>query len=195
HVAEIAFENEFVTETREVDHGTVTYLEKIEFLQPNLLAAHSVWVNDTEIGFLSKAGVKVSHCPATAMRMLGFSPVKEMLDAGIFVSPWMYLASLVNKGRETYLTGTTDPAALPAQTVLKMATINGAKSVSWDNEISSIEVSKKADMVIVDPFSWSMLPGQVFLLAKEASHELLNRAGITIPSRMNFIGFCTFLVR
>ncbi|KAI3977217.1 hypothetical protein MKX01_035947 [Papaver californicum] len=240
HVAEIAFENEFVKKTREVDHGTVKYLEKIGLLQPNLLAAHSVWVNDTEIGFLSKAGVKVSHCPAAAMRMLGFAPVKEMLDAGICVSlgtdgapsnnrmsmvDEMYLASLVNKGRETYLKGTTDPTALPAETVLKMATINGAKSVSWDNEIGSLEVSKKADMVIVDPFSWSMLPvhdcisslvyslrtenieavmcngqwimkdrkivnideGQVFSLAKEASHELLMRAGITIPSRMNFI--------
>ncbi|XP_026377293.1 uncharacterized protein LOC113271613 isoform X2 [Papaver somniferum] len=240
HVAEIAYENEFVTKTREVDHGTVTYLEKIELLQPNLLAAHSVWVNDTEIGFLSKAGVKVSHCPAAAMRMLGFAPVKEMLDAGICVSlgtdgapsnnrmsivDEMYLASLINKGRETYLKGTTDPTALPAETVLKMATINGAKSVLWDNEIGSLEVSKKADMVIVDPFSWSMLPvhdcisslvysfrtenieavmcngqwimkdrkivnideGQVFSLAKEASQELLKRAGITIPSRMNFI--------
>ncbi|MCL7037244.1 hypothetical protein MKW94_028053 [Papaver nudicaule] len=240
HVAEIAYENEFVTETREVDHGTVTYLEKIELLRPNLLAAHSVWVNDTEIGFLSKAGVKVSHCPAAAMRMLGFAPVKEMLDAGICVSlgtdgapsnnrmsmvDEMYLASLINKGRETYLKGTTDPTALPAETVLKMATINGAKSVLWDNEIGSLEVCKKADMVIVDPFSWSMLPvhdcisslvyslrtenieavmcngqwimkdrkivnideGQVFSLAKEASHELLKRAGITIPSRMNFI--------
>ncbi|KAI3843956.1 hypothetical protein MKW92_010085 [Papaver armeniacum] len=240
HVAEIAYENEFVTKTREVDHGTVTYLEKIELLQPNLLAAHSVWVNDTEIGFLSKAGVKVSHCPAAAMRMLGFAPVKEMLDAGICVSlgtdgapsnnrmsivDEMYLASLINKGREAYLKGTTDPTALPAETVLKMATINGAKSVLWDNEIGSLEVCKKADMVIVDPFSWSMLPvhdcisslvyslrtenieavmcngqwimkdrkivnieeGQVFSLAKEASQELLKRAGITIPSRMNFI--------
>ncbi|KAI3920312.1 hypothetical protein MKW92_006282 [Papaver armeniacum] len=240
HVAEIAYENEFVTKTREVDHGTVTYLEKIELLQPNLLAAHSVWVNDTEIGFLSKAGVKVSHCPAAAMRMLGFAPVKEMLDAGICVSlgtdgapsnnrmsivDEMYLASLINKGRETFLKGTTDPTALPAETVLKMATINGAKSVLWDNEIGSLEVCKKADMVIVDPFSWSMLPvhdcisslvyslrtenieavmcngqwimkdrkivnieeGQVFSLAKEASQELLKRAGITIPSRMNFI--------
>ncbi|KAI3890185.1 hypothetical protein MKW92_052519 [Papaver armeniacum] len=239
HVAEIAYENEFVTKTREVDHGTVTYLDKIELLQPNLLAAHSVWVNDTEIGFLSKAGVKVSHCPAAAMRMLGFAPVKEMLDAGICVSlgtdgapsnnrmsivDEMYLASLINKGRETYLKGTTDPTALPAETVLKMATINGAKSVLWDNEIGSLEVCKKADMVIVDPFSWSMLPvhdcisslvyslrtenieavmcnGQwimkdrkivnieevSFLTSKRSSQELLKRAGITIPSRMNFI--------
>ena len=39
-----------------------------------------------QIEFLCKGGVKVSHCPASAMRMLGFAPVKEMLDAGICVS-------------------------------------------------------------------------------------------------------------
>lgn len=39
-----------------------------------------------QLSFLSRAGVKVSHCPAAAMRMLGFAPIKEMLDAGICVS-------------------------------------------------------------------------------------------------------------
>ncbi|KAG0456237.1 hypothetical protein HPP92_024025 [Vanilla planifolia] len=70
----------------------------------------------------------------------------------------MYLASLINKGREAYTRGTTNPTALPAEVILKMATINGAKSVLWDNEIGSIEVGKKADIVIINPFSWSMLP-------------------------------------
>ncbi|KAF5180670.1 hypothetical protein FRX31_029743, partial [Thalictrum thalictroides] len=70
----------------------------------------------------------------------------------------MYLASLINKGREAFTKGMTDPTALPAETILKMATINGAESVLWENEIGSLEVRKKADLVIVNPFSWSMLP-------------------------------------
>ncbi|KAF9622338.1 hypothetical protein IFM89_031141 [Coptis chinensis] len=240
HVAEIPYENQLVVDTREVDHGTVTYLEKINFLQGNLLAAHSVWVSEAEIDLLSKAEVKVSHCPAAAMRMLGFAPIKEMMDSGICVSlgtdgapsnnrmsivDEMYLASLVNKGREAYIKGTTDPTALPAETILKMATINGAKSVLWDNEIGSLQIRKKADLIIVDPFSWSMVPvndcisslvysmrteniesvmcnglwvmknrkiltvneGDVLLSAKKASNELLKRAGIVIPNRMNVI--------
>jgi hypothetical protein len=40
-----------VMDTRKVDHGTVTYLEKIEFLQNNLLSAHTVWVNSTEVNY------------------------------------------------------------------------------------------------------------------------------------------------
>lgn len=173
HVAEIPFENEHVRDTREIEHGTVTFLNKVGLLRSNLLAAHSVWLNEAEIGFFSNGGVKVSHCPAAAMRMLGFSPVKEMLDAGICVSigtdgapsnnrmsmvDEMYLASLINKGRQAYISGTTDPTAIPAETVLKMATINGAKSVLWDDQIGSLEIGKKADLIIVDPFSWNMLP-------------------------------------
>ncbi|PKU87368.1 uncharacterized protein LOC110103880 isoform X4 [Dendrobium catenatum] len=173
HVAEIPYENELVMDTRQVDHGTVSYLETIGLLGSNLLAAHSVWVDEDEIGLLAKADVKVSHCPAAAMRMLGFCPIKEMLDLGVCVSlgtdgapsnnrmsivDEMYLASLINKGREAYIKGTTNPTALPAEVVLKMATINGAKSVLLDNEIGSIEIGKKADMVIINPFSWSMLP-------------------------------------
>ncbi|GLT38842.1 hypothetical protein SLA2020_130630 [Shorea laevis] len=240
HVAEIPYENDLVMGTRKVDHGTVTFLNKIDFLQDNLLAAHTVWVNNTEIDLLSRAGVKVSHCPAAAMRMLGFCPVREMLDAGICVSlgtdgapsnnrmsivDEMYLASLINKGREVYANGTTDPTALPAETVLKMATINGAKSVLWDNEIGSLEVGKKADLVVVNPFSWPMVPihdcisslvycmrtenvvsvicngkwimkdkkilnlneEEVISAAKQASSELLRRAGIKIPTRMSVL--------
>lgn len=59
----------------------------------------------------------------------------------------MYLASLVNKGREVYACGTTDPTALPAETVLRMATINGSKSVLWNEEIGSLEVGKKVSII------------------------------------------------
>lgn len=240
HVAEIPYENQLVADVHKVNHGTVTYLDNIAFLQNNLLAAHSVWVDDNEISLLSRGGVKVSHCPAAAMRMLGFAPVREMLDAGICVSlgtdgapsnnrmsivDEMYLASLINKGREAYANGTTDPTVLSAETILRMVTVNGAKSVLWDDELGSLEVGKKADIVVVNPSTWSMVPihdcisnvvycmrtenvvsvmcnglwimknkkiinvdeEEVILKAKEASVEILKRAGIKLPTRMNVI--------
>ncbi|KAH6770347.1 ATP synthase D chain [Perilla frutescens var. hirtella] len=79
HVAEILYENQLVVERKGVGHGTVTYLDKIKLLQLNLLAAHTVWVNEHE---LSRAGVKVLHCPAATMRMLGFASIKEMINTG-----------------------------------------------------------------------------------------------------------------
>jgi cytosine/adenosine deaminase-related metal-dependent hydrolase len=117
--------------------------------------------------------VKVSHCPAAAMRMLGFAPIQEMQSAGVCVSlgtdgapsnnrmslvDEMYLASLINKGKAAYTRGTTDPTALPAENILKMATINGAQSVLWEDEIGSLEVGKKADLVILNPDLWTTLP-------------------------------------
>ncbi|GER37018.1 5-methylthioadenosine/S-adenosylhomocysteinedeaminase [Striga asiatica] len=230
HVAEIPYENQLVVERYGIDHGTITYLEKIKLLQDNLLAAHTVWVNENEVRLISQSGVKVSHCPAAAMRMLGFAPIREMIDAGVCVSlgtdgapsnnrmsivDEMYLASLVNKGREVFGKGTTDPTVLPAETILEMATMNGAKSVLWEKEIGSLQVGKKADMIVVDPSSWSMMPvhdcisnlvycmrtenitsvmcngcwimKEVIAMAQKASNELLKRAGIQIPSRMNFL--------
>lgn len=74
----------------------------------------------------------------------------------------MYLASLINKGREVYTNGNTDPTALPSETVLKMATINGAKSVLWDNEIGSLEVGKKVELQIIS----SRLSASSLLLLK-----------------------------
>ncbi|CAN6333907.1 unnamed protein product [Urochloa humidicola] len=240
HIAEIPYENQLIMQTKGIDHGTVTYLEKIDFLRSNLLAAHSVWLNEPEIGHFSKAGVKVSHCPASAMRMLGFAPIREMLVSGVCVSlgtdgapsnnrmsivDEMYLASLINKGREAYISGTTNPTALPAETVLKMATINGAQAVLWDNEIGSLEVGKKADLVVVNPNKWSMVPlhdsianivycmrteniesvmcngrwimkdhkimnlneEEVITSAVKRANDLLERAGINLPKRMNHV--------
>ncbi|KAL3696224.1 hypothetical protein R1sor_010300 [Riccia sorocarpa] len=173
HVAEIPYENEFVTQSRGVEHGTVTYLNKIGLLGQNLLAAHSVWVSPSEVEMMGQAGVKVSHCPAAAMRMLGFAPITEMLSAGVCVSlgtdgapsnnrmslvDEMYLASLINKGKVVFDRGTTDPTALPAETVLKMATINGARTVLQSHQIGSLQVGKKADLIIINPHKWTMLP-------------------------------------
>lgn len=60
----------------------------------------------------------------------------------------MYVASLINKGKVVFKQGTTDPTALPAETILKMATINGARSVLWDHKIGSLEPGKKVVLPI-----------------------------------------------
>lgn len=74
--------------------------------------------------------------------------MKSFVCIYLFAVDEMYLASLINKGREVFANGTTDPTALPAETVLRMATINGAKSVLWDNEIGSLEIGKKVRVVL-----------------------------------------------
>lgn len=165
HVAEIQEEIQFAQETRGT--STVRYLDRLGALDDNFLAVHCVWMTDDEIELFAERSVKVSHNPAAAMRVLGFAKIPEMVSAGVCVSlgtdgapcnnrmsliDEMWLASLIHKGRKL------DPTVLPAQDILAMATCNGAKAVLWDDEIGSLEEGKKADLVIINPDTATMLP-------------------------------------
>jgi 5-methylthioadenosine/S-adenosylhomocysteine deaminase len=165
HVAEIQEEVEFARATRGAT--TVEHLNRLGVLDRNFLAVHCVWMRHDEIGMFADAGVKVSHNPAAAMRVLGFARIPEMLAAGICVAlgtdgapannrmtliDEMWLASLIHKGR------LLDPTAMPAQTVLAMATRDAARAVLWDDALGSLEAGKLADLVVIDPDTPNMLP-------------------------------------
>lgn len=166
HVAEIAAENDFVKTKK--GKSTVEHLHELGALGPNLLAVHTVWLTDREIDLFRLYDVKVSHNPAAAMKVvLGFARIPEMLEKGIPVSMGtdgapsnnrmdmmreIYLTSLIHKGR------TLNPEVCPAEEVLEMATINGAKAALLEKEIGSLEVGKKADLIILKPDSIHSLP-------------------------------------
>ena len=166
HIAEIAAENDYVKSNRGA--STVEHLNKLGVLGPNLLAVHTVWLTDKEIDLFRLYDVKVSHNPAAAMKVvLGFARIPEMLEKGLSVSIGtdgapsnnrmdmmreMYLTSLIHKGR------TLNPKVVPAEQVLEMATINGAKCALLENEIGSLEIGKKADLIILNPNTIHTLP-------------------------------------
>lgn len=158
HVAEIKEEVDFCRETRGA--STVEHLARLEALGENFLAVHTVWLTPNELDLFRLHNVKVSHNPGAAMRVLGFAHVPEMLKRGICVSigtdgapcnnrmdmlDEMYLTALIHKGR------TLDPTTVPAEQIIEMATVNGAKAVLWDDEIGSLQAGKKADLILVDP--------------------------------------------
>ena len=166
HIAEIAAENDYVKSNKE--DSTVEHLHKLGVLGPNLLAVHTVWLTDREIDLFRLYDVKVSHNPAAAMKVvLGFARIPEMLEKGLSVSIGtdgapsnnrmdmmreIYLTSLIHKGR------TLNPKVVPAEQVLEMATINGAKCALLENEVGSLEVGKKADLIILNPNTIHSLP-------------------------------------
>lgn len=165
HVAEVKEELEFSQKTRGV--STVTHLYRLGVLDKNFLAVHCVWLTDDEIGMFAEKDVKVSHNPAAAMRVLGFAKIPEMLKANVCVTigtdgapsnnrmtliDEMYLTSLIHKGR------LLDPTVLPAEQILTMVTCDGARALLWDDEIGSIESGKKADLVVINPNTPTMLP-------------------------------------
>lgn len=165
HVAEVEAEIAYAKETRGA--RTVEHLYRLGVLDKNFLAVHCVWMTDEEIDLFAKTGVKVSHNPAAAMRVLGFAKIPEMMDKGVAVSigtdgapannrmtliDEMWLTSLIHKGR------LLDPRVMPAERVLRMVTSEGAKTLLWEDEIGSLAPGKKADLVIINPKTAQMLP-------------------------------------
>jgi 5-methylthioadenosine/S-adenosylhomocysteine deaminase len=165
HVAEVKEEVEFAKATR--GNTTVTHLNKLGMLDKNLLAVHTVWLTEDEIDLFAEKDVKVSHNPAAAMRVLGFAKVPEMMKKGICVSigtdgapsnnrmtlvDEMWLTSLIHKGR------LLDPTVVPAQDILAMVTCDGARALLWEDDLGSIEPGKKADLIVIDPDTATMLP-------------------------------------
>ena len=145
----------------------VKHLERIGFLNSGLSVAHSVWLDDEEIGLLRKYDVKVVHNPASNMRLgSGAARVKEMIRSGLCVGlgtdsanagtvysifEQMKLAVLMPR-----CVWPAENWVLPGE-AFEMATIGGARALLLDRLVGSIEEGKRADLVILNP-SLSLSP-------------------------------------
>ena len=143
-----------------VKGGVVEYLDSLGVLGEDVVAAHCVSLGKRDIELLRERGVKVVHNPVSNLKLAsGISPVPRLLEQGVTVSlgtdsacsnnvadmfEVMKLTALLHKG----VNG--NPTLLPAKSVLRMATIEGAKALSWERQIGSIEVGKKADVAVIN---------------------------------------------
>jgi len=147
------------------------WLEEIGFLGPNQVAAHAVWLTGEEIALLARRSVGIAHCPSSNLKLAsgGVAPVVELLDAGAVVGLGtdsvasnnslsmfreMHVAGLLHKNQRW------DASVLPAQRLLDLATIDGARLLGRANEIGSLEVGKRADFSLVRLDHPSMLPAR-----------------------------------
>ncbi|WP_458455066.1 amidohydrolase family protein [Methanobrevibacter sp.] len=144
------------------------YLDKIGFLGPDVVAAHCVWLSDDEIEIIKKHNVKVSHNPCSNMKLAsGISPVSKLIDNGVCVAIGTDGASsnnnldLIEELKTASLlqkVSTLDPKVLSSDEAIEMATIKGAEALGLDDEIGSIEVGKKADIILIDTNVANMTP-------------------------------------
>jgi len=152
---------EVVAMERRYGHRPIPLLEQFGLLEPRtVLLAHGVWLDDAEIGLLAeRRNVGITHNPTSNMKLAsGAAPVQKLLDAGVAVAlgsdgekennnldmfEEMKVASLLAKFHHM------DAAALDSWDIVRMATIGGARAVGLDDEIGSLEVGKKADVVAV----------------------------------------------
>ncbi|MBS7647218.1 MAG: amidohydrolase [Candidatus Bathyarchaeia archaeon] len=162
HAAETGDELEKTRKTFNVNFkgGVIEYLDSLDVLDERVIAAHCVALTDKDIAIMKQRGVKASHNPISNLKLAsGISPVPKMLEQGVTVSlgtdspcsnnsadmfEVMKIAALLHKGVNK------NPTLMSAPQVLSLATIEGAKALSWDSEIGSIEAGKKADLTIID---------------------------------------------
>jgi len=139
--------------------SNIDYLADTGLTSPRLCLAHCVWVDDREQSVMAERGVKVLHCPGSNLKLgSGLAPIVEMRAKGISVSlgadgaacnnhldmfEEMRLAAVLQSVRH-------QPGALTARDALHMATREGAKALGLQDDIGSIEVGKRADLILID---------------------------------------------
>lgn len=141
----------------------IEYLEDIGVLGPNVLLAHVIGLDDREIDAMARTQTKAVMAPTAALKMgrgtTSKGKLPEMLQKGVCVSLGTDAgnnSNLIETQRSMYLVTVLYKDArqttqvMPPETALEMATINGAKALGLDHELGSIEVGKKADLVLFD---------------------------------------------
>ncbi len=131
------------------------------------IAYHFVHPSDADIKALKDKGVSVTSCPASNLKLAsGIAPLKKLIDSGINVAlgtDGPASNNCLDMFREMFLaTGLqkatlSDPTAIDGETVLKMATVNGAKAMGL-KELESIEMGNSADFVMIDLRQPNMQP-------------------------------------
>jgi len=139
----------------------VQYLDRIGLLGPDVLAAHCIWLDATDIKILAKRQTGCVHNPSSNMMLAsGVAAVVDQRAAGMRVGlgtdgpagsnndlNMMEEMDLAAKLQKTYR---ADPRALGAKGALEMATIEGARALHMEKEIGSLEVGKKADFIVLN---------------------------------------------
>lgn len=158
HVAETKKEREDALAAR---HMTPTQtLEKLGVLDGRVVAAHCVWEDENDLQILLRHSTGVAHCPSSNTKLAsGVAPVTRMLKLGVTVglgtdgfagsNDTADLLLEMDLAAKLQKVTTMDPTVLPAEQVMEMATIGGARVLGLENEIGSIEEGKRADLITV----------------------------------------------
>jgi len=138
----------------------IKHVYDLGLFQRPTIAAHCVHLTDEDIQILAESKVSVAHNPSSNLKLAsGFAPVEKMIKANVNVAlgtdgassnnnlnmfEEMHLASIIHKAVNH------DAVSVPAESVIMMATINGAKALGVEKDLGSIEVGKKADIILID---------------------------------------------
>lgn len=166
HLAEVRQDVEYMS--REFGMTPMQFMEHCGLVGRHVIYAHGVWLPKEDFTRLHETGGTVCHCPSSNLKLAsGIAPVPNMLKARVNVALGcdggpsnnsydmireMKLAAIIHKG---YL---RDPEVLPAETILEMATLNGARATLWGEQLGSLEPGKLADIIVIDQRKPHLVP-------------------------------------
>ena len=158
HISEVSEDIEYAQ--------SVGYRSPTEFalahglLGPRSVLAHFIWSDEQDWQVIAETGTHITHNPASNGKTAsGIAPIQGLIDSGVNVTlgcdggPSNNTYDMIRDMRlVSYLANLRedDPTVVPAETVIEMATINGARAMGIDKEVGSIEEGKKADFIVID---------------------------------------------
>lgn len=158
HLSEVREDLEYAAS--EGYRSPISFAQAHGLLGPRSVLAHCVWTDAEDFKLLAETGTHVTHNPASnGKTATGIAPIQGMLQAGVNVSigcdggPSNNTYDLIRDMRlVSYLANLREenPIVVPAEAVLEMATINGARAMGLEDQIGSIEVGKRADFIVID---------------------------------------------
>lgn len=157
HLSETRTENE--QSRAKYGLSPTAYLESIGFLGPDVTAAHCVWVNAGDMALLAGRNVGCVNNPSSNMKLAsGTSPVVDLIAAnvpeglgtdGAASNNDLDMFEEMDLAAKLQKLARLDPRALPAEQVVAMATINGARALHMEKQIGSLDAGKKADVIMI----------------------------------------------
>jgi cytosine/adenosine deaminase-related metal-dependent hydrolase len=156
HLAETLDEERFCLET--FGHRPAAYMETLDWVGDDVWFAHSVHVNEAEIGMYARTGCGVAHCPSSNMRLAsGIAPVVKYRAAGVKLGLGVDGSAsndgshMLAEARQAMLLARVlgDPGALTARQALELATLGGAAVLGRD-DIGALAPGKCADCFAID---------------------------------------------
>jgi len=167
HLAESERENQVIAK-RSGGKTPVGYMADIGALTPNLVGAHVINVDDTDIALLKKHDVGIAHnMSANIKSAKGVSPALKMFDDGLRIGlgtdgpmsgNTISTIDEFNQVAKVHKLVNKDRAAMPPMKVIEMATIGAARALHMEDTIGSLETGKLADIIIIDTTAPNMVP-------------------------------------
>ncbi|HOP01180.1 MAG TPA: amidohydrolase [Flexilinea sp.] len=153
----------------------IKYLESLDALSPNLLAAHCILLSEEDIHILKNHDVKIVHCPRSNLGK-GITKTPQLLGEGLSVGLGtdgtahsglnMFKEMTAFKHSQIAAWGVpySDYDVMDSKTLLNMATLGSAKAMRIDDITGTLEINKKADLILIDMDQPHLMP----------THSLLN---------------------